>query len=165
MTTVDGGIIKRVIPFPTYKDSVVVFGTWSGSTWESLRGKYIQHFHDRSLIGFWSVIGIECVSGNSPGLILTPMKSHFVLVPNDILVFRSGYYTQFDVIASSIDSDILVPVEVGPQRDHGIAVITNNKLKNLILFHETPTSWKPGEELDVYWEDLKGKVTIINSTE
>src|SRR5215510_14787593 len=58
-SSVDGGIVKDVVPFFRSGRQLAVVGVWSGGSWSSSMPESVRQYRGNTLVGVWQMGGVE----------------------------------------------------------------------------------------------------------
>lgn len=161
MATIDGGQIKQIYRFGS-GDRLAVAGVWSGGKWSPGSDLLVRQYRDKLLMGIWRIAGVDLLSRKrtDPVLLLTPIKASATIEDQDILVFGDGVYSNLKVVKTNIPIESDVAVEIGSAHYHAIAVVKNDSVSELLVFHEPEASLERQPQQPVWWRGTQYEAII-----
>jgi hypothetical protein len=174
MSEIDGGIVKRTLPFPS-PDKVKRFallGTWSGGTWHrGQRSLPIQVFKDgqKSINALWDIVGVENSSMARDAILIVKPRNESAdnIASGDIIIFglEPVTYTSVSIentdLPHSLASDFAI--EIGHKRLHAVALWGNNRVDKLVIFHSKNDILPRSVTQSVRWRGGKYSIVFSNA--
>jgi len=162
---IDGGVVKDVIKFPFSDNKFAVSGVWSGGNWSPKKKLDVNQFRNGFLLGTWRVAGVEKIVRRDTILILSPKGNPRPLEADDILVFGEGFYKTLPVVNTNLPIETHRAVEVGKRKYHGVAIVEDNIVKEIIFFHSEGETIEKQTTLPIWWRGKEFSFTIIDGSD
>jgi hypothetical protein len=165
---VNGGYVKKVFQSSkttngTLASTVRVLGVWSGGNWKPGDNVIVTQFRGDLNLGLWQLVAVERVSSFpvNIALVLRPLQlTNDPLQESDILLLGEGYYTRIEVNETSLPLQQDAAIEVGPERIPGVAMLQNNIVPTIFIFHAVDSTLPTSEELPVWWRGKQFQLRI-----
>ncbi len=162
---VDGGIVKRAMPFFRPDGQIAVIGVWSGGTWSPESQVWVRQYRSDVSIGTWRIAGVDYPSrpNTDAVLLLEPQGDTSPPDADDIFVFGEGEYHHLPVEESTLPLDSDAAVEIGDARYHGVAQVRDGQVVSVVLFHAGDVVIDQEAPLSIWWRDQEFVVRLAQA--
>jgi hypothetical protein len=151
--SVDGGIVKDIVPFCRSGRQLAVVGVWSGGSWSPSTQGIVRQYRGNTLIGVWQIGGVEYPARQRVDalLLLEPQGEALPPLAGDVLVFGEGVFSRLPVVESTLTPESDAAVEVGDRRYHGVAQVREKRVEAIWLFHQVDAVIDSREVQPLWW--------------
>ena len=152
-SSVDGGIVKDVVPFFRSGRQRAVVGVWSGGSWSPSTKEIVRQYRGNTLIGVWQIVGVDYPVRQQTDavLLLDPQGEALPPLAGDVLVFGDGVFSRLPVVESTLTLETDAAVEVGEMRYHGVAQVHDKRIEAIWLFHQVDAVIDRNEVQPLWW--------------
>lgn len=159
---VNGGIVKRAMPFFRPDGRIAVIGVWSGGTWSPASPVWVRQYRSGASIGTWRIAGVDYLTRSNVDavLLLEPQGETTSPDADDIFVFGEGEYHHLPVAESTLPLDSDAAVEIDGARYHGVAQVRDGQVASVVLFHAGDVVVDLEAPLSISWRDQEFVVCL-----
>ncbi len=162
MPTLDGCVVKEAFRHPSSKDIVALRAVWSGGQWSPGTSVMLRQQRDQSLIGSWTIVGVEKTCNSiDPLILLRPSQKHLEVRPGDIFLLGSEVVsTALRLVSTDIPQNKDCSVQFGVAKFHGVLLFVDGNVQSLVLFHRPDATLFRFEEQPIFWRGRQYRAHI-----